>query len=184
MCKGASYSENQNPSAYGFPQAARTTHGNEAALAWFAWHNATPRKRICQNRACRGRKPTRKQASVAFRSGGASSGGNPHPRFPWLPQGLRTSWLTRRAVQAWPQWGSQLSCAWSPLRAGCRTGSAAPICHPNRHCSLLKLVLNFALFVPVFHLDFWLVQVQQAISTLGLRGENLGCKRADDMCVL
>lgn len=89
MFKGARYSENQNHSAYGFPQAARTTHGNEAALAWFAWHNATPRKRICQNRACCGRKPTRKQASVALRSGGASSGGNPHPQFPWLPQGFR-----------------------------------------------------------------------------------------------
>lgn len=38
------------------------------ALAWFAWHHSTSRKCICKNRSCRGRKPTRKPASVTLRS--------------------------------------------------------------------------------------------------------------------
>jgi hypothetical protein len=37
-----------NHCAYSLPQSTQTTHGNEAALAWFAWHNLTSRKMYLQ----------------------------------------------------------------------------------------------------------------------------------------
>lgn len=152
-------------------------------MAWFAWHNSTSRKRICKNRSCHGRKPTSKQASVALGSGEARFCGQSPTLIPLPPHGF-CGIVADPTGQAQPRKGSQLSCSWSLLCDGCHTRSTAPICSPNRHCSLLNLVSNFALFVPVFHLDFWLVQVRQAISTLRLRGENIACKRADDVCVL
>jgi hypothetical protein len=59
-------------------------------------------------------------------------------------------------------------------------------CAAQTHCSLLKLVSDFALFIPVFHLEFffWLVQVRKAISTLRLKAANRACKRAVGVCLL
>lgn len=87
-------------------------------------------------------------------SGRQYSAGSPHTCFPCCPTASVALWLTWPTGQAWSQKGSQLCCFWSLLHDGCHTRSTAPICSPNRHCSLLKLVSNFALFVPVFHLDF------------------------------
>lgn len=78
----------QNHSASSLPQSTQTTHGNEASLAWFAWHNSTSRKRICKNRSCHGRKPTSKQASVALGSGEARFCGQSPTLIPLPPHGF------------------------------------------------------------------------------------------------
>lgn len=98
-----------------------------------------------------------------------------------LPRASVASWLTWPTGQAQPQKGSPLSCSWSLLYEGCHTCSTAPICTQTDTVHFSSWFLNLALFVPVFHLDFWLVHVRQAILTLRLRGENIACKRADDV---
>lgn len=86
--------------------------------------------------------------------GKPNSGSISDPNFPGSPRASLVSWLTWLTAQAQPQTGSQLSCSWSLLPDGCHTHSTAPICSPNRHCSLLKLVSNFALFCSCFPFRF------------------------------
>lgn len=56
----------------------------------------------------------------------------------------------------------------------CRLSRSPHPCATQTHCSLLKLVSDFALFIPVFHLDFFLA----GSSSKGINIEIEGSKRS------
>jgi hypothetical protein len=81
--------------------------------------------------------------------------GHPQPHFPLPPHSFWdiVAELARELSLAAEGLTPQLLLLLLP--GGCHTYSTAPMCSPNRHCSLPKLVSNFALFISVFHLDFF-----------------------------
>lgn len=173
------HAEIQSHSTYSLPESTQTTHGTEAALVWYAWHNLTSPKCICKNRSCRGRKPARKQTAWLWDTSKQGFVGSLQPQLPLLPTASTALWLTWPMGQAPLQKSSPLSCSSSLLHKDCHTCSTAPVCSPNTHTLHVSSWFQILLFFfPIFHLDFWLVQVRQAISTLKLRGENTTCKRA------